>query len=158
MSDDHGCCGTHITSCAKLVAILGIIGSIFSIISAFFLWYYVPMAFVMLLTYIFVLVGINKEKPSYLLPCQIILGISLALNVLIVIGFIIIAIVVPNGMVESFRGDNYKNTVDEAKNIIRIGFFLFAFVVALASTYTIFAFTVIHKARKYLLCHLSSSR
>uniref|UniRef100_A0A914YAC3 NADH dehydrogenase subunit 2 n=1 Tax=Panagrolaimus superbus TaxID=310955 RepID=A0A914YAC3_9BILA len=73
MVSETGCCGMHIRTCAKIVAIFGIIISIGSAFSTLFMWYYSPIALIMLLSYIFVLIGTQKENPRYLLPAKIIL-------------------------------------------------------------------------------------
>uniref|UniRef100_A0AC34G2V8 Uncharacterized protein n=1 Tax=Panagrolaimus sp. ES5 TaxID=591445 RepID=A0AC34G2V8_9BILA len=148
MTTDSNCCCMHVKTCATLVAIIGIIWSILQIFAVFLLWWYVPMSIILLITYIFVLVGVSKQLPGFLLPAEIILGINLAISILIIVGLIIVGAILPEGIVESYN--NNGRTLDEARTVVRIAFFVSAFIVLLASSYTIFSFIVIHKARKWI--------
>jgi hypothetical protein len=147
MTAGSNCCCLHVKTCATVVAIIGIISSVLQILSVFLLWWYVPMNIILLITYIFVLIGVSKERPGFLLPAEIILGINFALSVLVFIGFIIVGAVLPDGIVDDYTDGR---TLNEAKDVVRFAFFLSAFFIFLASSYTIFSFFVIHRARKWL--------
>uniref|UniRef100_A0AC35G5Q4 Transmembrane protein n=1 Tax=Panagrolaimus sp. PS1159 TaxID=55785 RepID=A0AC35G5Q4_9BILA len=59
MSDDTECCGMEIKRCAKIVAIIGIILSVCS---------FNLIGFVI---YVLVYLGVDNNKPGYLLPAKI---------------------------------------------------------------------------------------
>uniref|UniRef100_A0AC34FBP1 Uncharacterized protein n=1 Tax=Panagrolaimus sp. ES5 TaxID=591445 RepID=A0AC34FBP1_9BILA len=102
----------------------------------------------MLILYIFVLVGVSKERPGYLVPAEIIMGIVVALSVILIIALIIIGIALPAGIVSDFQGDDV--TLDDAKTAVRVAFFLLAFFILCANSHNIFAFIVIRRCRKWL--------
>uniref|UniRef100_A0AC35G4X9 Uncharacterized protein n=1 Tax=Panagrolaimus sp. PS1159 TaxID=55785 RepID=A0AC35G4X9_9BILA len=72
-NERYQCCCGHITTIAKFVAIIGIVSSGFSFITAIFYWYYLPFSIALLIVYILVFTGISKHRPSFLLPAKIIL-------------------------------------------------------------------------------------
>uniref|UniRef100_A0AC35FKQ8 NADH dehydrogenase subunit 6 n=1 Tax=Panagrolaimus sp. PS1159 TaxID=55785 RepID=A0AC35FKQ8_9BILA len=146
MVSETGCCGMHIRTCAKIVSVVGILVSIGSAFSTLFMWYYSPVALLMLLTYIFVFIGTRKENP---MPAEIILGINIAINFVIAIGFFVISLVAPQSIINKLV--NKHTTQEDARKEFHVLYFLMAGVAAVASLYTIFAFTVIFKARKYFI-------
>jgi hypothetical protein len=150
MAAGSQCCCLHVKTCAIIVAIIGIIFSGLQCISALLLWWYLPFSIMMFCTYILVLVGATKGRPGYLLPAEIIMGISVALSCLVIIGLIVLGAIIPQSFIDTYRDDYPNDSIDDAKNAFRIVFFMLAFMVLVASSYTIFSFVVIRRARRWL--------
>uniref|UniRef100_A0AC35FLD5 Uncharacterized protein n=1 Tax=Panagrolaimus sp. PS1159 TaxID=55785 RepID=A0AC35FLD5_9BILA len=128
---------------------MGIVSCCMQLICILILWWYSPISFLMLIVYIFVLVGVSKERPGFLVPAEIIMGILVGLSLIIAIALIIIGIAVPDGLIDNFRDDNNYN-YDDAKTALRVAFFLLAFIVLVANSHNIFSFIVIRRCRKWL--------
>uniref|UniRef100_A0A914PIT5 Uncharacterized protein n=1 Tax=Panagrolaimus davidi TaxID=227884 RepID=A0A914PIT5_9BILA len=149
MTAGSQCCCFHVKTCAIIVSIMGIVSCCMQLICILILWWYSPISFLMLIVYIFVLVGVSKERPGFLVPAEIIMGILVGLSLIVVIALIIIGIAVPDGIVESFKDDDNYN-YDDAKAALRVAFFLLAFIVLVANSHNIFSFIVIRRCRKWL--------
>uniref|UniRef100_A0A914PCG6 Uncharacterized protein n=1 Tax=Panagrolaimus davidi TaxID=227884 RepID=A0A914PCG6_9BILA len=130
---------------------MGIVSCCMQLICILLLWWYSPISFIMLIVYIFVLVGVSKERPGFLVPAEIIMGILVGLSFIVIIALIIIGIAVPDGLVDNFRdNDDYNYNYDDAKAALRLAFFLLAFIVLVANSHNIFSFIVIRRCRKWL--------
>uniref|UniRef100_A0AC34G7H4 NADH dehydrogenase subunit 6 n=1 Tax=Panagrolaimus sp. ES5 TaxID=591445 RepID=A0AC34G7H4_9BILA len=60
-------------TCATIVGVLGLISAIGTCFSCFFMPFNIPLAIMMLLTYIFVVAGIKNESPGYMLAAEVFL-------------------------------------------------------------------------------------
>uniref|UniRef100_A0A914Y6U9 Uncharacterized protein n=1 Tax=Panagrolaimus superbus TaxID=310955 RepID=A0A914Y6U9_9BILA len=128
---EHSCCCLHVKICAKIISIIGIIGSLFLLGTVFVLFSWIPIlqGILLFVTYIFVLYGIIKERPYHLLPAQIVLGVDIVIGVGLLITLVVMDIIF------NFNAFGY----------------LLAGILFLLIAYTVFAFIVIHRARKFLL-------
>uniref|UniRef100_A0AC35FHV0 Uncharacterized protein n=1 Tax=Panagrolaimus sp. PS1159 TaxID=55785 RepID=A0AC35FHV0_9BILA len=125
LNEETSCCGIHVITCAKFVALVGIFSAFFSIISAIFLWYYIPFAIVSLLIYAYVLMGIQLQRPSLLLPAEIILSITFVLNVFTVIAFVIIGSIAPYSLAQSYATDSGDDIAKARAGFRRLNYFRF---------------------------------
>jgi hypothetical protein len=150
MTAGSQCCCLHVKTCAIIVAIIGIIFSGLQCISALLFWWYLPLSILMFCTYILVLVGATKGRPGYLLPAEIIMGINVALSCLVIIGLVVLGAIVPQSFIKTYWEDYPSDSEETAKNALRFAFFFLAFIVLCASSYTIFSFIVIRRARRWI--------
>uniref|UniRef100_A0AC34G3A9 Uncharacterized protein n=1 Tax=Panagrolaimus sp. ES5 TaxID=591445 RepID=A0AC34G3A9_9BILA len=104
MENSSECCGKDIKTCAKVVAILGIVSSI------------VSFNIIGLIIYFLVYIGVEKERPGYLLPAKILLIIGVICTILLLIAGITVGIVFAIKMPDSTEIDSTQNPNPETKH------------------------------------------
>uniref|UniRef100_A0A914Z6N4 Uncharacterized protein n=1 Tax=Panagrolaimus superbus TaxID=310955 RepID=A0A914Z6N4_9BILA len=156
MSDDTECFGMDIKRCAKIVAIIGIILSVCS---------FNLIGFVI---YVLVYLGVDNNKPGYLLPAKICLLIVLALTILglflVGILFVLGTIALQDSRVQSYTNE-YKPVVNDLmqNDLVRtqmqfnaFKFGISIFTACITFGYMIISYIVVSKARRFMLSDSST--
>uniref|UniRef100_A0AC34GYL4 Uncharacterized protein n=1 Tax=Panagrolaimus sp. ES5 TaxID=591445 RepID=A0AC34GYL4_9BILA len=156
MADDTECFGMDIKRCAKIVAIVGIILSVCS---------FNLIGFVI---YVLVYLGVDNNKPGYLLPAKICLLIVLALTILglFLVGvlFILGIIALQDSRVQSYTNE-YKPMVNDImhNDLVKtemtfsaLKFGISIFTACITFGYMILSYIVVSKARRYMLSDSST--
>uniref|UniRef100_A0AC34G7G2 Uncharacterized protein n=1 Tax=Panagrolaimus sp. ES5 TaxID=591445 RepID=A0AC34G7G2_9BILA len=137
MSTNAECWGKDIKTCAKVVAIIGIVASVLS------------FNILGLIIYVLVYMGVENRKPSYLLPAKICLIIGLVLSVILIILFIVL------GIVAAAKGEQPTPFPQPGPHPPHYGYspaaLVLGFITFLISTaYLIISYIVVDKAEKHL--------
>uniref|UniRef100_A0A914YBV4 Uncharacterized protein n=1 Tax=Panagrolaimus superbus TaxID=310955 RepID=A0A914YBV4_9BILA len=137
MSTNAECWGKNIQACAKIIAIIGIVASVLS------------FNIIGLIIYVLAYMGIENQKPSYLLPAKIFTVIGLVCSAILIIIFITLAIVGAAKRQEPFPSPRPGPHPEHAYNSVMLVLGLISFL--LSTVYLIFSYVVVDKARKHLL-------
>uniref|UniRef100_A0AC34GV93 Uncharacterized protein n=1 Tax=Panagrolaimus sp. ES5 TaxID=591445 RepID=A0AC34GV93_9BILA len=146
------CFCVHIRTCAIVVGIIGVMFGILQCLTALFIWWYIPMSLFILSSYSLLLRGVYSGRPKLLTPAQVTLGINLVISFIMIIALIILGFVLPDDVVYVLSSyDDYYYDYEAAQDSTRLFLFLLAFIIFVASSYNIFAFIIIYRAKKWLL-------
>jgi hypothetical protein len=136
MTVKNSCCCLHVKTCGKIVSILGILGSLFLLASLFLLFHWIPLVegILLFISYCGVLYGVIKERPHFFYVAQIVLGINIVICVGLLITFIVFEFII---------------------HFNAFGFALLGILI-IALAYTVFAWIVIHRSKKFVAHHSRS--
>uniref|UniRef100_A0A914P5P3 Uncharacterized protein n=1 Tax=Panagrolaimus davidi TaxID=227884 RepID=A0A914P5P3_9BILA len=146
------CCCMHIKTCATLVGMLGLLGAVVAVFLPFHqqnsvVWLGSPFTFVVLCTYVFILVGVNQESHGCMLAAEIMLGILVAFSVLQSILVLILVFFSKKSL--ELISQRYKFDYHDFEEYASPIFVIFFLLTLFELVWNIYSFIVVRQARKW---------